>query len=701
MEPPSSKNFKRSIELSKLLNQANHSYYVLDSPFMEDSVYDRLYRELIDLEKQYPSLLRADSPTQRLGGKPAKRFINIKHKVPLLSLDNAFNFEELLNWETRVKKLLNQNSDQKKAINLASLVCELKIDGSALALSYSKGLLVRAATRGDGINGEDITSNVKTITSIPLCLQLDNPPEWLEVRGEAFLPNQTFKKINLIREEQGNDLFANPRNACAGTLRQLDPQIVASRKLDFFAYSMHLLDSSNPDQSKNFSLSNQWDALDWLQSAGFKINPNTRNLNSLKEVKDFLTKWEQKRIDLPYATDGVVIKINDFNLQRILGATQKAPRWAIALKFPAEEAPTKLIKLTYQVGRTGTVTPVAEFEPIELAGTQVKRATLHNADRLDYLDLHAEDTIVVRKAGEIIPEVITVVKALRPKKSERLFLPTHCPQCNEKLIRGTKKAATKCTNKLCPAILQGALRHWVSKSAMDIDGMGAKLIEQLVKKRIVQSIKNIYELNEEILEKLERMGAMSARKLILSIEESKSQPWHRQLYALGILHIGQGNAKTIAKGFPSAMKLKSAALNSPELITDIYGVGSEIAESLKEWFNNEENQLFLNELKELGISLETIETEPLSKNNKKGFLETQVGNNFVLTGTLSSITRDEARDMIETAGGKVNSSVSSNTTFLIVGDKAGSKLNKAKDLGIKILDEEEFKNLLNHKNEKT
>ncbi len=693
MEPISSNLSKRSSELRKLLNKANHAYYVLDTPFMEDTVYDRLYRELLNIEKNHPSLITTDSPSQRLGNTPAKKFVNVQHKIPLMSLDNAFDFEELHDWDLRIRKLLNHKN---QAINLETsiqLVCELKIDGNALALSYVNGVLVKAATRGDGIEGEEITANVKTITSIPLSLGIENPPAWLEVRGEAFLPNQTFDAINTVRKQQGESLFANPRNACAGTLRQLDSQIVASRQLDFFAYTMYLPENWHPQEENISAPQSQYSALQWLKKVGFKVNPNTKIVGSLNEVQSFFNTWETKRHKLPYATDGVVVKVNNIGLQAILGVTQKAPRWAIALKYPAEEAPTKLINLTYQIGRTGTVTPVAEFEPIPLAGTIVRKATLHNADRIKSLDLHNEDTIIVRKAGEIIPEVLCVLKELRPQNATPLYLPTNCPECNEKLVRGADQAATKCINNLCPAILKGALRHWVSKKAMNIDGIGSKVIEQLVNQNLVQSIPNLYELNYKMLFKLERMGEKSAHKLITSIDNSKKQPWYKQLYGLGIPHIGEGNAKLLAKVFPSESELCNAALNSPESIAKIYGIGNEMVESLQAWFQEESNQEIINKLKKLGIEFKSDERAISNKVNSSSNDEV-FGKNFVLTGTMESLSRTIAKEMIENAGGKVNSSISSKTNYLIAGNNAGSKLKKAKELGIRILNEENFLNLL-------
>ena len=688
MKNQSNKASQRASELKKVLNTANYEYYVLDSPSMEDSVYDKLYRELIELERSNPELIALDSPSQRLGALPTNNFQNVQHKIPLLSLDNVFNFKELKGWNLRVQKLLEQELAQQK--NFLEMICELKIDGNAIALSYVDGLLVKAATRGDGINGEDITANVKTISTIPLALRFKQPPAWLEVRGEAFLPNKRFEEINELRAANNEPVFANPRNACAGTLRQLDSRIVASRNLDFFAYSIYLPSNWKAKELNIKKPENQAEALELLKIAGFKINPNTEIHKNLKSVKTYFDNWETKRHQLPYATDGVVVKLNSFRTQETIGFTQKAPRWAIAMKYPAEEAPSKLLKLSYQVGRTGAVTPVAEFEPITLAGTTVSRATVHNANRLSELDLHSEDTIIIKKAGEIIPEVVRVLTELRTKSAKRLSLPQKCPECNGNLVKENNEAITKCINEKCPAKLRGLLRHWVNKRSMNIDGFGSKLIEQLVKKNLVTSVASLYKLDEKTLTSLSRMGQKSAKKLIIAIENSKKQPWYRQLYGLGILHVGEGNAKMLAKEFTSASQLVTVVNESPELIRQIHGIGNEIIDSLQDWFANKENQQLLVDLNELGVSLKATQAELIVDYNKNIYKK-----NFVLTGTMTSLTRNEATKIIEQAGGKVSSSISAKTNYLIAGEKAGSKLKKAKELKVKILKEKDLLNLLN------
>lgn len=673
---------ERAAELRQLLNRAAHAYYVLDAPDLEDAVYDRLYRELLDLEAAHPELVEPDSPTQRVGGSPAEGFRSVTHRIPLFSLDNAFSADELRGWYTRLIKVLDREPPSGSPLPALAMVGELKIDGNALALSYENGVLVRAATRGDGDQGEEITANVRTIASIPLRLHLDPPPDWVEVRGEALIPDSTFAAINEERAAREEPLFANPRNACAGTLRQLDPKVVAARRLDFFAYTLHL-----PEEWSGQRPANQWESLRWLESAGFRVNPNAALLPNLESVERFFSDWDSRRHDLNYATDGVVVKLNDLRLQDTAGFTQKAPRWAIALKYPAEEAPSRLLKLTCQVGRTGVVTPVAEFEPVSLAGTSVSRATLHNADRLQELDLHSGDTIIVRKAGEIIPEVLRVLPELRPEGARPLELPHQCPSCGSDLVRESGEAATRCVNSSCPAILSGALRHWVSKGALDVDGLGSKLIEQVVERGLVRSIADLYRLDTALLTSLERMGAKSAGNLVAALAQSRAQPWSRQLYGLGIHHVGEVNAKALAAAFPDADSLASAAVHQAEAITGLHGIGPEIAQSLEQWFNTSANQDLLQQLREVGFTLAASDQERQAvadHSNGNGHLS---GQTFVLTGTLPSLSRSQAKALIEAAGGKVSGSVSKKTSFVVAGDEAGSKLDKAKTLGVSVLDE--------------
>jgi len=688
----------RAEELRRLLNRAAHAYYVLDAPVMEDPVYDRLYRELVALEEADPELIRPDSPTRRVGGSPAEGFTSVAHRIGLLSLDNAFSHDELDGWYSRLLRVLDREAQEGAAAPALPMVGELKIDGNALALSYEQGVLVRAATRGDGERGEEITANVRTIRSVPLRLDLEQPPAWVEVRGEAFIPDATFAAINAERAERGEAPFANPRNACAGTLRQLDPKVVASRGLSFFAYTLHLPDAWQAGPGDPAVPRSQWQALDWLKAAGFRVNPHCALCPDLAAVKAFCDRWEQERRGLPYATDGVVVKLDDLRLQEEAGFTQKAPRWAIALKYAAEEAPSRLLRLTCQVGRTGVVTPVAEFEPVPLAGTTVSRATLHNADRLAELDLCAGDTIVVRKAGEIIPEVVRVLVELRPEGARRLELPPTCPECGSALVREEGEAATRCVNNGCPAILRGSLRHWVSKGALDVDGLGIKLIEQLVDRGLVKSIPGLYGLDAALLASLERMGETSAAKLVAALEASKHQPWHRQLYGLGIHHVGEVNAKALARAFPSAGALEVAALTDeagegPDPLTAVFGIGPEIAQSLRQWFATPANQLLLEQLGELGFSLAAPEPDGDGDGGPPAATPL-AGLTFVLTGTLPSLSRSAAQALIEAAGGKVSGSVSRKTSYVVAGEEAGGKLTKAQDLGVSVLDEDGLRALL-------
>ena len=689
MNSKTNQYYERAKELRALLNKANHSYYVLDSPEIADSIYDQLYRELIEIERINPSLITADSPSQRLGGIPSQDFKKIDHNFPLLSLDNAFNLNELKEWYSKVNKIISSKYNPEKAITNPKLICELKIDGNAISLRYENGILTNAATRGDGKTGEDITRNIRTVASIPLRLLLTHPPSWIEIRGEAFMPIEIFNQINIERQSTNQSLFANPRNSCAGTLRQLDPKRVASRKLDFFAYSLYLPEDWRPKDSNLKPPKSQFEALEFLKEIGFKVNTESKITKDLNEANKYYEHWEIKKNFLPYATDGIVVKVDKFNLQNFLGSTNKAPRWAIAVKYPAEEKATKLKKLIFQVGRTGAVTPVAEFESIELAGTSVNRATLHNAKRLSSLDLHYEDTIVVRKAGEIIPEVIRVIKELRIVGEELVKFPPNCPECNSKLFQEPNEAITKCINSECPAKIKGLLLHWVSKGSMNIEGLGEKIINQLVNVGYVKTIADLYKLEINSLLSLERFGKKSANNLLREINASKTKNWHKQLYGLGIPHVGEANAKSLSKNFKSIEELITSVKKSPENISNIYGFGNEITDAIIKWFDKSKNQNLIKELKSIGFSLK--ENNSNNNPNESNLLNSKT---FVLTGTLNSITRDEAKELIENAGGKVSSSISKKTDFLLSGEKAGSKLKKAQELGVKIINENELKLLL-------
>ena len=699
LEPVPAAIEQRLQELRQLLQNASYAYYVLDAPVLEDAVYDTLYHELIALETQHPSLITPDSPTQRLGERPASQFTSVRHNIPLYSLENAFGNADLAKWQDRWRRVAPDITDFE-------YVCELKIDGSSIALTYENGVLVRGATRGDGIAGEDITQNVKAIRSIPLRLNLNNPPVVVEVRGEAFLPLNSFAQINQERSQAGEALFANPRNAAAGTLRQLDSKIVAKRKLDFFAYTLQIQGegqgfdvSAQPNGARGegeiFSTpdsrlptpSTQWDVLTALKQLGFRVNPEGALCLSLVGVMAFCDRWSIERQNLPYMTDGVVVKLNSLALQAQLGFTQKFPRWAIALKYPAEEAPTVVENISVNVGRTGAVTPLAEMRPVLLAGTTVARATLHNRDRIAELDIRVGDTVIIRKAGEIIPEVVRVLHELRPAGTEPFQMPTDCPECSQPLVKPETEAVTRCINASCPAIVRGAVEHWASRDAMDINGLGEKWVLQFVDTGLVQSVADLYDITLEQLMTLERMGQKSAEKLVSAIAASTQQPWSRVLYGLGIRHVGSVNAQVLTQQFTSVEALSQATIDA---IASVYGIGSEIAQSVSQWFQNPANQELIQRLQTAGLQFHSTLSTPHSQ-----LLTPFSGKTFVITGTLPTLKRDEAKALIQNAGGKVTESVSKKTSYVVAGEEAGSKLTKAQSLGITLLSEADLLALLN------
>jgi DNA ligase (NAD+) len=658
----------RAQQLRQQIQAASYAYYVLDNPDMEDAVYDRLYRELQDLETKYPELITSDSPTQRVGERTASGFVSVRHNISLYSLENAFDMAEFAKWEAGWQRNLGSKDS-------VEYVCELKIDGSAIALTYENGVLVRGATRGDGDSGEDITQNVKTIRSIPLKLTIDNPPPIVEVRGEAFLPIAVFTQLNHERQQAGEQLLANPRNAAAGTLRQLDPKMVAQRKLDFFAYTLHL-----PDETQ---LEQHIQSLDRLQSMGFKVNPHRELCPNLAAVTAYYDRWNTERLNLAYMTDGVVVKIDSLALQRKLGFTNKFPRWAVALKYAAEEAPTRVIDISVNVGRTGAITPLAHLEPVQLAGTTVQRATLHNGDRIAQLDLRIGDTVIVRKAGEIIPEIVRVLADLRPAGAEVFKMPTHCPVCESVAVKPANEAVLRCINPSCAAMLKGSIVHWVSRDALDINGLGEKLVEQLVDAKFVSSVADLYDLTVSRLMTLERMGEKSATKIVDAIASSKSKPWSRVLYGLGIRQIGNNGSNIIAEKFTSVDRLIQADVTEIEQIRD---VGGETARSVSSWFKEPLNLALIDRLRAAGLQLEQAEVIEGSDDTPKVF----TGKNFVVTGTLPTLKRDEAKDLIQQHGGKMSDSISAKTDYLVAGEKAGSKLIKAEKLGVHIISEEDL-----------
>ena len=666
----------RTEQLRTKLQSASYAYYVLDNPVMENAVYDRLYRELQDLESQYPELVTPDSPTQRVGERPASGFVSVKHNISLYSLENAFDMAEFAKWEAGWQR----NMGSKES---AEYICELKIDGSAIALTYENGLLVRGATRGDGDTGEEITQNVKTIRSIPLKLNIENPPPIVEVRGEAFLPIAVFKQLNQEREKAGEQLLANPRNAAAGALRQLDPKMVAQRKLDFFAYTLQI-----PTTTPQTELHSHLESLEMLEQMGFKVNPHRELCPDAAKVGEYYDRWNTERLNLSYTTDGVVVKINDFALQQELGFTNKFPRWAVALKYPAEEAPTRVLDISVNVGRTGAITPLAHLQPVQLGGTTVQRATLHNGDRIAQLDLRIGDTVIVRKAGEIIPEVVRVLTDLRPSGTLVFKMPTNCPVCDSIVVKSEKEAVLRCINPSCAAILKGSLVHWVSRDALDINGVGEKLIEQLVDRKFVNSVADLYELTVAKLMTLERTGEKSATKTIEGIDSSKSRPWSRVLYGLGIRQIGNNGANILTEKFTSIDLLFQATISD---LQDIRDVGLETAQSVYNWLQQPENIDLIDRLKAAGLQFERSIDTNISSNLSEIFTD----KTFVITGTLPTLKRDEAKDLILSHGGKVSDSISAKTDYLLAGEKAGSKLAKAEKLGVKTISEAELMELLN------
>ncbi|WP_310488364.1 NAD-dependent DNA ligase LigA [Chamaesiphon sp. VAR_69_metabat_338] len=665
----------RTQKLREKLQAAGYAYYVLDNPVMEDAVYDRLYRELQDLESQYPELITADSPTQRVGERPAAGFVSVKHNISLYSLENAFDMAEFAKWEAGWQRNMGSKDN-------AAYICELKIDGSAIALTYENGLLVRGATRGDGDTGEDITQNVKTIRSIPLKLNIANPPPVVEVRGEAFLPIAVFDKLNQERAQAGEQLLANPRNAAAGALRQLDPKMVAQRQLDFFAYTLQI-----PTTTPQTEIHSHLESLEMLERMGFKVNPHRELCADAGKVGEYYDRWNIDRLNLQYMTDGVVVKINDFAFQQELGFTNKFPRWAVALKYPAEEAPTRVLDISVNVGRTGAITPLAHLEPVQLGGTTVQRATLHNGDLIDQLDIRIGDTVIVCKAGEIIPKVVRVLTDLLPAGTSAFKMPTNCPVCDSVVVKSEKEAVLRCNNPSCAAILKGSLVHWVSRDALDINGVGEKLIEQLVDRKFVNSVADLYDLTVEKLMTLERTGEKSAQKTIDGIASSKSRPWSRVLYGLGIRQIGNNGANIITERFPSIELLLQASIDD---LQDIRDVGLETAQSVYNWLQQPENIALIDRLKAAGLQFE----RSVEDSNNSTLSDIFAEKTFVITGTLPTLKRDEARDLIQSHGGKVSDSISAKTDYLLAGEKAGSKLAKAEKLGIKVISEVELIELL-------
>ncbi|MEQ8523584.1 NAD-dependent DNA ligase LigA [Gracilimonas sp.] len=656
---------ERVDELRDLLEQANKAYYQDAQPFISDREFDETLKELEKLEKEF-DLHDPESPTQRVGGDVSSVFETVQHPVPLLSLDNTYNEEELNDFDGRVKKILGHEDYE--------YMVELKFDGASLRLRYENGSLVLGATRGDGEQGDDITNNVKTIRDIPLTLQGDYP-EIVEVRGEAYMEREAFARMNQHREEEGLSVFANPRNSTAGSLKMQDPKAVSQRPIRFFAFDM-LLDEEDDALT-------QYRKAELLEEFGLPVSEYHRVCSSVDEVHKIIKEWDDLRHKLPYETDGVVIKVNQSHLREELGTTSKFPRWAIAYKFKAEQATTTINEITLQVGRLGTITPVAELEPVELAGTTVKRASLHNEDEIQRKDIRIGDTVVVEKAGEIIPQVISVINPDRKDRNNPFKFPKTCPACDSELIKYEDEVAWRCVNPTCPPQVRIRIEHFASRDAMDIEGLGESVVDQLVSEGLIKTYADLYDLSKDQIIELERMADKSAQNLIDAIEKSKEQPFERVIYALGIRFVGKTVAKDLAKAFKTMEKLQSV---DEEELTAVDSIGPRIAESVVEFFSNEKNLAIVQHLGEKGLQFEQEEEELASH-----IFE---GKKFVLTGSLPTYTRKEASDLIEKHGGKTASSVSGNTDFVLAGESAGSKLDKARELGITVLDEAKFRELI-------
>ena len=650
------------------LRRYEYEYHVLDNPTIPDAEYDRLFYQLKTLEAAHPELITADSPTQRVGAKPLSGFAQIRHEIPMLSLDNAFSDEEFYAFVKRIEDRLIRLPEP------LTFCCEPKLDGLAVSILYVNGVLTQAATRGDGTTGEDITANIRTIRNIPLQLLMDNPPARLEVRGEVFMPHAGFERLNQLALEKGEKTFANPRNAAAGSLRQLDPKITSKRPLVLNAYSIGIAEGVDLPNT-------HYDRLQWLKSIGIPVNPEIRLCNGTDEVLDFYRDIQNKRSSLGYDIDGTVLKINDIALQEKLGFISKAPRWAIAYKFPAQEELTRLNDVEFQVGRTGAITPVAKLEPVFVAGVTVSNATLHNGDEIERLDIAIGDTVVIRRAGDVIPQIIGVLHDRRPADARPIIFPKTCPVCDSAIVRIEGEAVARCTGGLfCAAQRKEALKHFVSRKAMDIDGVGGKLIEQLVDRELVHTPADLFKLDLTTLTRLERMGAKSAENALASLEKAKHTTLARFIFALGIREVGEATALNLANHFKTLEALQNADLEALQQVPD---VGEVVANRILAFCHEAHNVAVVNELIAQGVHWETVETKEVTENRFKG-------KTVVLTGTLTQMGRNEAKALLQDMGAKVSGSVSAKTDFVIAGDAAGSKLTKAQELGVAVLTEEEF-----------
>ena len=656
-------------KLINLLNYYNYKYYVENNPVVSDYEYDKLYRQLLELEKKYPQFIKPYSPTQRVGGQPLKEFKTVQHKVPMLSIDNTYSSDELIEFDKRVKRMAD--------VEYVDYVVELKYDGVAVSLIYEDGKFTLGASRGDGFRGDDITENLKTVKTIPLYIPYKKP---IEVRGEVYMRKDDFEKLNREREKNGEQLFANPRNATAGSLKLLDSREVAKRNLQFFVYQGIV--------GNNYK--NHWDVMNFLKELGFPVSPHMKHAENIKEVIDYCNEWEEKRFSLPYNIDGMVVKVNSLSLQEKLGTTTKSPRWVVAYKFPAEQVSTIIKDVTVQVGRTGTLTPVAILEPVEISGTIVSRATLHNFDEIKRLGVKIGDRVFVEKGGEIIPKIVKVIPEARDGDEKDIPVPEKCPVCGSSVIKDTGEVAIRCPNVRCPAQVKERIIHFASKNAMDIEGLGEQWVNIFVDKGLLSDYGDIYYLKYEDLINLERMGDKSVKNLLNAIEDSKNRPLSRLIFALGIRYIGTHASEILAENFSSIDHLAEATFDQ---LSSIDEIGPVMAESIVEFFKNEENLRVIEKLKKAGVKTSREEKEIEKKDVLSGLT-------FVITGTLKNYTRDEITDYIKSLGGKVSSSVSKKTDYIICGEEPGSKLQRGKQLGIKIISEEEFEQLVKERTEK-
>ncbi len=668
---------KRIKELSSEIEIHNHNYYVNDKPTISDFEFDKLLEELIALENQFPELLLSTSPSQRVGGAITKEFKSVKHTYPMLSLSNSYSTEDMIDFDRRVQEGLGLQSADLFSSSTVKYVCELKFDGLSIGLNYTNGQLVQAVTRGDGVQGDDVTTNAKTIRSIPLKLK-GNFPSSFEIRGEIFMPRTIFDEINKEREEIGESPLANPRNAASGTMKMQDSSVVASRRLDCFVY--YMLGEEVPFKS-------HFENLNAAKSWGFNVSKHSKLLDNINEVLEFIEYWDKERFNLPYDIDGIVIKVNDYKQQLQLGFTAKSPRWAIAYKFKAEQVSTELLEITYQVGRTGAITPVANLKPVALGGTTVKRASLHNADIIEKLDVRVGDFVFVEKGGEIIPKIIGVDLTKRQAHTNPTKYITHCPECGTPLIRDEGEANHFCPNEMeCPPQVIGKMEHFASRKAMNIDSLGGETIDQLFKAGLVKNIADLFDLKKEQLLPLERMAEKSANNLIEGLEACKNVPFERVLYAIGIRHVGETTAKKIAKKVKSLDALMGL---TKEQLLETDEVGGVIAESIADFFADEKNKNIIERLKNAGLQFELSEEQQQAGSDKLN------GLTFVISGVFNKHSRDQLKELIEFNGGKNSGSISGKTSYLLAGDNMGpEKLKKAEKLGVKIISEDDFEKML-------